>query len=397
MSCAACSVRQNSSSSALHLVAETGEMRELLEGTLNSLAIEFERNGEICSIASRGEQARIVGLLRQMLSGPERSAVSVCEFRGDGLPAIRDLDQWWRMHETKWFEQALAEDCFEMWFQPVIDTTTREVMGHECLIRLQTKRLYSGAEIVHAAHMRNQIHAFDAHARRLAILSAARQNQHGRFFINVMPSSIYNPEFCLRGVIDALAETGMPAENIVFEIVESDLVRESAHLRKICDYFRSHGFAFALDDAGTGANSLQMVCELRPDFIKIDKSLVQNVERPMYGATVRKLVELADRFSVGVIAEGVETIHTMENLWLLGVQKMQGYLFGRPERNITSADSGLLRLARALSPQEMLDSIAAQPGATQPAAMKPVSISCRPGSTAHARKQESPVPSLAGR
>jgi EAL domain-containing protein (putative c-di-GMP-specific phosphodiesterase class I) len=367
-------------------------MRELLEGTLNSLGIEFERKGEIHWIASRGEQARIVGLLRQMLSGPERSAVSVCEFRGEGLPILRDLDQWWRTYETNWFQEALVENKFETWFQPIVNTTTREVMAHECLIRLQTKRLYSGGEIVQAAQIRNQVHAFDSHARRLAILSAAKQNRHGRFFVNFMPSSIYNPEFCMRSTMEALAETGMSRENIVFEVVESDLVRDSAHLRKICDYYRSHGFGFALDDVGTGANSLQMVCELRPEFIKLDKSLVQNVERPMYGATVRKLVELADQFSVRVIAEGVENIHTMENLWLLGVQNMQGYLFGRPERNISSGESGLLRLARALTPQEMLDDMATKTSAT-----KPVSISCRPGSTTHARKQESPVPSLAGR
>ena len=169
MSCAVCSVLQNSSSSALHLVAETGDMRELLEGTLNSLAIEFERNGEVYSIASRGEQARIVGLLRQMLSGPERSAVNVCEFGEKPFPVFRDLDQWWRMHETKWFEEALSTDRFETWFQPVVNTTTRETMAHECLIRLQTKRLYSGGEIVNAAQIRRQAHAFDAYARRLAI------------------------------------------------------------------------------------------------------------------------------------------------------------------------------------------------------------------------------------
>jgi EAL domain-containing protein (putative c-di-GMP-specific phosphodiesterase class I) len=388
MSCAVCSVRRNRASSALHLVAETGDMRELLEGTLNSLGIEFERTGEIYSISSRGDQPRVVGLLRQMLSGPERSAVKVCEFRGESFPALRDLDQWWAMYETNWFEQALTENRFETWFQPIIDTTNREALGHECLIRLQTARLYSGAEIVETARVRNQIHAFDAHARRLAILSAAKQNRHGRYFVNFMPSSIYNPEFCMRSTMEALAGTGMGRDNVVFEVVESDLVRDSAHLRRICDYYRSHGFSFALDDVGTGSNSLQLVCELRPEYVKLDKSLVQNVEKPMYGATIRKLVELADRFSVRVIAEGVETIHTMENLWLLGVQYMQGYLFGRPERNVSGAEAGLLRLAHALAPQQVLDT---------DVITTPVSISCRPGSTTPARKQESPDRSPARR
>jgi EAL domain-containing protein (putative c-di-GMP-specific phosphodiesterase class I) len=131
-----------------------------------------------------------------------------------------------------------------------------------------------------------------------------------------------------------------------------------------------------------------MVCELRPEYVKLDKSLVQNVEKPMYGATIRKVVELADRFSVRVIATGVETIHTMENLWLLGVQHMQGHLFGRPERNVSGSEAGLLRLAHALAPQQAYDA---------DLITTPVSISCRPGSTTPARKQESSDRSLARR
>lgn len=362
-------------------------MRELLERTLNSLGLEFETRGELCSISNRGDQARILGLLRQMFSSPERLAVRVCELRGDRFPIMRNLDDWWRVYETEWFEQALIENRFETWFQPIVDTASREILAHECLIRLQTSRMYSGGEIVQAAVIRNQIHAFDAHARRLAILSSSKQNRNGKYFVNFLPSSIYNPEFCMRTTMDALAETGMSRENVAFEVVESDLIRDSAHLRRICDYYRTNGFAFALDNVGTGSNSLQMVCELRPEYIKLDKSLVQNVEKPMYGATIRKLVELADRFSVRVIAEGVETIHTMENLWLLGVQTMQGYLFGRPERNIVGADSGLLRLSHALGAREL----------SETGHMIPASISCRPGSTTPARQQESAIPSLGGR
>ena len=78
-----------------------------------------------------------------------------------------------------------------------------------------------------------------------------------------------------------------------------------------------------------------MVCDLHPDYIKLDKSLIEKVEQPMYAATIRKLVELAGQFGVGVIAEGVEKPETMENLWLLGVTRMQGYFFGRPLPRIT--------------------------------------------------------------
>jgi len=70
----------------------------------------------------------------------------------------------------------------------------------------------------------------------------------------------------------------------------------------------------------------------------------------MYAATIRKLVELADQFGVVVIAEGVERTQTMENLWLLGVECMQGYLFGRPAPQITLWDNDVVNLSRALEP-----------------------------------------------
>ena len=120
-------------------------------------------------------------------------------------------------------------------------------------------------------------------------------------------------------------------------------------MQRICDYYRSEGLRFALDDVGMGSSSLRMICDLRPDFIKLDKCLISHIEQPLYAASIRKLVELAEQFGIGVIGEGVEIIHTMENLWLLGVKSMQGYFFGRPAQHISRVP-GLSQLpALALS------------------------------------------------
>jgi EAL domain-containing protein (putative c-di-GMP-specific phosphodiesterase class I) len=290
----------------------------------------------------------VVALLRQVLSEPERQAVSV--FRSDGreFPRAQTLDDWWRLFQTEWFATALHEDRFTTWFQPIVDTNRHRVLAHECLIRLENGRIYNGSEIVDAARLRGEIHAFDSYARRLAIRSAARQSPAGIYFVNFIPSSIYNPEYCMKSTMQALNASGMSPANVVFEVVESDMATDTAHLRRICDYYRGEGFAFALDDVGTGTNSLQMVCDLQPNYVKLDKSLTQNVEQPMYAATIRKLVELADQFGVTVIAEGVERTQTMENLWLLGVECMQGYLFGRPAPEIGPGERDLTNLAHAL-------------------------------------------------
>jgi EAL domain-containing protein (putative c-di-GMP-specific phosphodiesterase class I) len=323
-------------------------MGVLLAGILAERDIAFERERNVFALAGPQDHGRIVALLRQVLSEPERQAVSVLCGNSADFPRLQSLDNWWRVFETAWFEKALVADRFVTWFQPIVNTTEQRILAHECLIRLSAGRIYSGAEIVDAATIRNEIHAFDSHARRLAIRSAARQSPQGVYFVNFMPSSIYNPEYCMRTTMEALRESGMAPENIVFEVVESDLVKDPSHLRRICDYYKARGFGFALDDVGTGANSLQMVCDLKPNYIKLDKSLIQNVEQPMYAATIRKLVELADQFHVGVIAEGVERAHTKENLWLLGVQNMQGYLFGRPAPQIARPENDLVNLAGVL-------------------------------------------------
>ena len=323
-------------------------MAVLLRKVLIEHSIAFDHEANLITPRGVAHGGRLVALLRHVLSGPERQAISILTDNGRDFPVARSLDEWWRVFETGWFERALREELFETWFQPIVDTDSNRILAHECLIRLNNGRLYNGAEIIEAALVRNEIHALDSHARRMAIRSSALQSRHGMYFVNFMPSSIYNPEFCMKTTLEALRESGLPPRNLVFEVVESDMVRDPAHLRRICDYYRRHGFGFALDDVGTGSNSLQMVCDLKPDYIKLDKSLIQNVEQPMYAVAIRKLVELADQFGVRVIAEGVEQAETMENLWLLGVRYMQGYFFGRPAPGVAAPRTDLLNISRAL-------------------------------------------------
>ncbi len=76
--------------------------------------------------------------------------------------------------ETSWFEEAVAADAFSVWFQPVVNTATRRILGHECLIRLTTGQRREGAEIMAAASSRD-IRAFDSYTRQLAIRTASAQ------------------------------------------------------------------------------------------------------------------------------------------------------------------------------------------------------------------------------
>jgi EAL domain-containing protein (putative c-di-GMP-specific phosphodiesterase class I) len=289
-----------------------------------------------------------------------------------------------RQSRTAWFEKALAEDRFETWYQPIVDTGSAVagpcLAGHECLIRYQSEgengRVHKAAEILEAARTRNDIRTFDSYARTVAVRSASLQQHLSGvsmpFFVNFLPGSMHEPEAAMAPVMDILSSSGLKPADFVFEAVEADLVGDSARLRRIQEHLKGLGFGFALDNVGIGANPLQGVSDLRPDYIKIDKNIIWNIEQPVYAATVRKLAEICEDMGVEVIATGVHRKHMMENLWLLGVKVMQGYIFGRAVPNVVRtvdvsamqtqlAETDLSQLARALSPSFVSEDMALIP------------------------------------
>jgi EAL domain-containing protein (putative c-di-GMP-specific phosphodiesterase class I) len=330
MSCTLCTVRERRTEPTTYLFPSTPDMGMLLTEVLEQHGVSFEPRANLIALSDLRDPSRVVALLRQILSEPERQDLTMFQSDGREFPRPRSLDDWWHVHHTGWFASALSGDRFTTWFQPIVDTNGRLPVGHECLIRLETDRTYTGSEILAAARLHKEIHAFDSYARCRAIRSAARQSPSSLYFVNFLPSAIYNPQSCLQATMNTLADCNLSPANIVFETVESDPGSGPEHLRRICDYFHGEGFGFALDNVGVGPHWLQTICDLRPDYIKLDCHLARNVEQPVYAATIRRLVELAEQLDIVLITTGVEKAQTMENLWLLGVEYMQGYLFGRP-------------------------------------------------------------------
>jgi EAL domain-containing protein (putative c-di-GMP-specific phosphodiesterase class I) len=278
--------------------------------------------------------------LRTRLSDAERADIRVSRERGAGLLAAISLDDYVRGLDTAWFDEALRNDAFTNFFQPIVDTRTGAPFAHECLIRLFAGRAYSGGEIIEAAFARGSIHLFDAYARRLSVRKAGAQFIPGaKVFINFMPSSIYDPAYCMASTLEEMSHTMLKPADIVFEVVESDHIRDVKHLQKICDYYRKEGFGFALDDVGTGSSSLQMVCDLQPDYIKLDKSLISEMDAPMYRSMIEKMVEFASESGVAVIGEGVENAQTVEILQSVGIHLMQGWHFGKPAPEMAGDDA----------------------------------------------------------
>ncbi len=332
--CAVCSIKSTCDSAGIYLYAPTEILSERVGSVLSKNGVEFLRENSTFALTEvdADQRLQVVDLLRTQLSEPETQDLRITSDLVH-LMAATNLSQFARRVETRWFEEALVTDQFIHWFQPIVDARKRELRGHECLIRLdrgEPGKWYNGDEIINAAVTRGDLHKFDSYSRGKAIRHAAAGHKKGRLFINFTPSSIYDPAFCMASTMKAMENTHLVPADIVFEVVESERVSNPGHLKRIVEYYRAQGFGVALDDVGTGSNSLQMVADLQPDFIKLDKSIIWKCGTDIGLRTIRKLAELGSESGIAVIAEGVETAEMCGMLLDNGIHLMQGYFFGKP-------------------------------------------------------------------
>lgn len=244
------------------------------------------------------------------------------------LAALRDE------MEHRWFARLLDERGLYMNFQPIVSLRHPSVHAHEALVRAEHDgREMSGVEVVTLAERTGLIVPLDARTRVTAIEQFSASSLQSKLFINFQPSAIYNPRYCLRTTFAALERSRLRPEDVVFEVVESEDIADVPHLLRIMQTYRDHGLGVALDDFGAGYSTAERLVALRPDYLKIDKSLTRNVAGDE-GARriVASIVRMAGDKGCRVIAEGIETVGQRDALRDLGVELGQGYLFARPAR-----------------------------------------------------------------
>lgn len=363
MSCVFCSSDNNLAGASLSLIPATQELRDHLAGVLAEHNLIFERRGAMLALVSPKDPARAVELLRHILSEPERRGVTVASIGISGFPEQRSLDDWWRIQETGWLEQAMANPfgsgdpesrgpAFTIWFQPIIDTSNNRPVAHECLARVHSGtrhlcRQHSAAEILDAAWLRRSEREVDNKLRQLSLQAIADRGGAGAFFINFLPHTIYEPALCLAETFSVLRRSGISPVKMVFEAVRA-AESEHNHLRFIADTLRDRGCCISLDDLGVANGGIQLLQDLRPEYVKLSPALLHEIESPVCASAIRRIVEAADRCGAIVVAKNVESARTVENLWLLGVQYMQGYFFGRPAPMPVQPQADLLNLASAI-------------------------------------------------
>lgn len=218
-------------------------------------------------------------------------------------------------------------------FQPIIETQSGEVFGFEALARIPSSTCFNNiADLFPFAEKIGQLYPIETLCRRQAITSypcIAKNNE--MLFLNINPQVLIDPEFASGYTKKLLHEKGLAPKDVVLEITERSAIDDFATFRDALDHYRNQGYQIALDDVGAGYSSLQSVAELHPDFLKIDRSLIQGVNAdPIKWALLETFVTFSKRIGCRIIAEGVETAEEMRTVIQLGVDYVQGFFVARP-------------------------------------------------------------------
>lgn len=237
------------------------------------------------------------------------------------------------MGEVGLIDRVLERGALSARFQPVVDLGTVAGAWHyvECLIRgPQGTTLESPDVLFDYARRKNREADLDRACLATILEAVPKLPAGARLGINVHASTIAEgtfAEFLDRSVSDA----GVAADGLVIEVVEHLRPWDTAAFQKSLHELRTLGVRIAVDDVGLGESNLLMILSCRPDYLKIDRYFVHGARADFHRqAVLTSIAQLALPFGARVIAEGVETEADLQAVRTIGVDLVQGYLFGEP-------------------------------------------------------------------
>ncbi|HEB91335.1 MAG TPA: EAL domain-containing protein [Deltaproteobacteria bacterium] len=300
-----------------------------------SASCEFQVSASIGISLLSGDSPDLSSLFRQA-----DLACRVAQRDGRGLfrffePEIEaKLDRQATVSRALW--KAIRAGDFTLVFQPKVELPTGSVIGFEALIRWTSDELgfVSPEEFIAIAEKNGSIQAIGRWVLTRTCSLLAQWRAEGvdevRVAVNVSALELRDPDFS-EFVFACLEEHRVDPAQLEFEITERSFLGDDAEMATALNALRSAGIHISLDDFGTGYATLACLSRIDLDSIKMDRSLVLEVELDGRATSVAAtVVTLARMLEMKVIAEGVETVEQAEMLCDLRCHQAQGYLFSRP-------------------------------------------------------------------
>lgn len=232
-------------------------------------------------------------------------------------------------------KRAIAQNEFELYYQPYFNIKTRKVAGMEALLRWNSEgNVISPATFIPVLEDSGLI----IDAGKWVIEEVCKQLSMWKkaglpvkpVSLNVSPIQFQQTDF-KDMVLDIISSYTMDTGLIVLEITESTYMRNIDYTKKVMQVLKDAGLHFAIDDFGTGYSSLSSLLALSFDYLKVDRSFVMNVDvDPHSSILIRAINTMAHTIGIRTIAEGVEKESQLQSLTGLRCDYAQGYYFSRP-------------------------------------------------------------------
>ena len=234
---------------------------------------------------------------------------------------------------SKLMREGLQKGYFELYYQPKVDIATNRIVGCEALIRLHDPKgdIIPPDKFIPIA----ESNGFIIPLGEWIIKEAATQIQKwekselGNIKISINISGVQFHDVNLFKTLQK-SITKIDPQNLDIELTESVLMKESEEKVELIERIKKLGVSFSLDDFGTGYSSLSYLKKIPFDTIKIDKSFIDDLQKPKEGEFVRLIIDIAKNLELEVVAEGVETQEQLEILKKMECDIYQGYLCSKP-------------------------------------------------------------------
>ncbi len=250
-----------------------------------------------------------------------------CLFRDEMLEMVHT-----QQSAERELREAIAQNQFELHYQPVVDIRTRELVGVETLVRWRhpARGMIAPDNFIPLAESTGLIGPLGEWILQQACADAANWPAHVKVAINISAIQFKKGNL-FELILATLVKTGLQPERLELEITETSLLEnQEAHLTTIRQ-LKNLGLSIALDDFGTGFSSMNYLTIFPFDKIKIDKSFTKGVlSRTDCQAVVAASLALAKGLGIVTTVEGIETEEQLDYMRTAGVELAQGYLFGKP-------------------------------------------------------------------
>jgi EAL domain-containing protein (putative c-di-GMP-specific phosphodiesterase class I) len=256
----------------------------------------------------------------------------VARLVGEAWESVRIQRMQAHFHTRCRLQDVLLGQQITTVFQPIVNLLRGGLLGFEALSRGPAgTQQHSPVNLFEAAAATDLVFELDRHCRRRALRTARDLPLPHLLFVNVVPASMYDPDFQGTSLIRQLDGLGLSPERIVLEVSEQYAIENYTLFVEALQNFTQIGFSIAVDDIGAGYSGLEKIAHLNPRYLKFDMQLVRDIDRShVKREMARALKTFADKMDSQIIAEGIEREGEQQACVDLGIDFGQGYLLARP-------------------------------------------------------------------